>query len=847
VTTAPPIPPQLKRKDAAEQLGQSAIGSARLRLWLWRVTSQYGWFFLILKVFLVLALLGWLGALPPLWHTMVVGGFVIAAVSSFWRATRNFKGVSEQEARRAVERASALPHRPLTSLTDTPATPNPLWRIHRDTLALNLMKVKFRRPDFSGLRLNYSTLRITSWIVLIAALLIAWDDAPRRLRLAAAPQVEALLPHAVLDVWVSPPEYTGQPAFALAAEQGSASIPEGSTLNIRVTGGWFTPKVVWPDGTVKLTAEGEESYVATLAVKTPGELAVKQDGRTLASWQLRLLVDTPPQISFAKPPSKTDQDALRLDYTAIDDVGLSKLTAMLEPGTIAAEAPEATPLVLDLPLRQPPPQEATGFRFFDLTENPWSGTEVLITFTATDSKGQSAQSETKPFTLPERKFKNPIAKALIKMRKELTTRGMAARPELLSALNKLAGEAEDNYVGDWVGALALRVMMARLQLGPDPEKVAGLTRLMWDTALHFEDGGSQQSLRHLREAQQALEDALDKGADQAELNQLMQELQQALREHLDDLAQQQEQMPQEGDEQQQQESVTRDQLEQFLEQLQQMMENGQTEQAQQMLKQLQELMENLQNGQSGPKDEQLEQALRELEEIERQQREMTGQTEKNCENPGASGQPGDSQKQGQKPGQQGQPGEQQQAQPQPGENGQPGGQSQSGQDSQQSENEKGNGGGEGLQQSIPDLPLPGAQGELRDRLGSVIQEFNARGLETGEFEQGEDAMGRAEDKLFERDGQGALREQKQALEHLRQGMNDMQEQMAKGQQPRDPNSDPLGRKKGSTGSDTSKIEIPEQQDIDRARKVLEELRRRAGEYNRPQDERDYLDRLLKLF
>jgi hypothetical protein len=43
------------------------------------------------------------------------------------------------------------------------------------------------------------------------------------------------------------------------------------------------------------------------------------------------------------------------------------------------------------------------------------------------------------------------------------------------------------------------------------------------------------------------------------------------------------------------------------------------------------------------------------------------------------------------------------------------------------------------------------------------------------------------------------------------------------------------------------VKIPGATDLARARAILMELRRRAAEMNRPQSERDYLDRLLKAF
>ncbi|HEU4550898.1 MAG TPA: DUF4175 family protein, partial [Rhizomicrobium sp.] len=57
--------------------------------------------------------------------------------------------------------------------------------------------------------------------------------------------------------------------------------------------------------------------------------------------------------------------------------------------------------------------------------------------------------------------------------------------------------------------------------------------------------------------------------------------------------------------------------------------------------------------------------------------------------------------------------------------------------------------------------------------------------------------------------------------------------------------DPLGR--GNSPLGNSGVKIPGPDEIARAREILQELRRRAAEMNRPQQERDYLDRLLKAF
>jgi hypothetical protein len=58
-------------------------------------------------------------------------------------------------------------------------------------------------------------------------------------------------------------------------------------------------------------------------------------------------------------------------------------------------------------------------------------------------------------------------------------------------------------------------------------------------------------------------------------------------------------------------------------------------------------------------------------------------------------------------------------------------------------------------------------------------------------------------------------------------------------------SDPLGRSRLSRRPDPgNSVKVPGAIDAQRARRILEELRRRLGEADRPKDERDYLERLL---
>jgi Domain of unknown function (DUF4175) len=61
-------------------------------------------------------------------------------------------------------------------------------------------------------------------------------------------------------------------------------------------------------------------------------------------------------------------------------------------------------------------------------------------------------------------------------------------------------------------------------------------------------------------------------------------------------------------------------------------------------------------------------------------------------------------------------------------------------------------------------------------------------------------------------------------------------------------TDPLGRpRRGRDYGDDTTVQVPGEIDVQRARRILEELRKRFAEPQRPQIELDYIERLLKDF
>jgi len=88
----------------------------------------------------------------------------------------------------------------------------------------------------------------------------------------------------------------------------------------------------------------------------------------------------------------------------------------------------------------------------------------------------------------------------------------------------------------------------------------------------------------------------------------------------------------------------------------------------------------------------------------------------------------------------------------------------------------------------------------------------------------------------------------QAMQQRGYGADPGQQAGRNGRERADNDTDPLGRPRRHRGfNDDVTVKVPGEIDAQRARRILEELRKRYGEGNRPQLELDYIERLLQGF
>jgi uncharacterized protein (TIGR02302 family) len=633
-----------------------------------------------------------------------------------------------------------------------------------------------------------------------------------------------------LDLFVTPPTYTGRPPIYLTAGQvtpptngqpapGPIEIPVGSALVGRVSGGDAAPSLSLAGSKSDFAAIDGGSYELKAQITGGDRITVTQDGTVLGDWPVKVLPDAPPTIAFAQKPKPTERQALRLDAAATDDYGIATLTATvtLAPGAPAVLDP--TPLVIPLSVPGRWPREVKATSYQDLTPHPWAGQTVDIVLTATDAAGQSASTAPERVALPEREFHHPVARAIIDQRRILTLQ--PDQSESVAETLDTLSQRPDRYYDDKVVFLGLRTAARRLLFAQDDPAphVAALRDLLWDTALRIEDGDMSLAERSLRDAQQRLADALERGASDQEISQLSEELRRAMDRYLQAMAEQMQDKIRRGEMAETQvppdaQVMDRKQFQDMIDQMQRLSESGAKDQARQLLSQMQNMMENMHMGAVSQEQAQAQQRamnlMKDLQKLTNAQRQLLDQTFR-----------------------------QQQAQ-QGGDESDPSQQPQDGTPEQNAQ----------------------AQEALRKALGEMMRQLGDMGgdipMPLGRAER---AMKQAGDALGQGNPGGAVPSQTEALDQLQQGLQGLAQQMMEGmnaqpgttgraqQGQNSPGRDPLGRLGPGQGDpDTENgIKVPTQFDTERARAILDELRQRLDDRSRTPVERDYIQRLLRQF
>ncbi|MFN3077102.1 MAG: DUF4175 domain-containing protein [Alphaproteobacteria bacterium] len=778
------------------------------RLWraLWPLVCLLG-------LFVSLALLDGLPRLPGGLHAAILGLLGLALLAAGLRAHGMVVFPDRQDLIRRLE--SSTVHRPLTALEDFLATDDQdpatraFWHAHLVRMEAQARRLPIGLPRPGLAAVDPLGLRAAVLLLLVIAVTQSQGQRLERLGRALRPSFSTtnFVP-ATVRLWITPPPYTRLPPRSLedgpTGDQPAETpreVPEGSTVLALVTGAAGTPEMRLGERLVPFDTLGDASHRLETIIDRVEQLAVVQEGRTLARWNLRVVIDTPPEVAFLEAPKETSRWRLGLSYQVRDDYGVAGVSALIQ----RQGHPRETPLEVTLPLSTTRPRNLRETGYPDLTAHPWTGLPVSLRLSVRDDKGQIGLSDPVAARLPERVFSHPVARKIAENRQRLIT-SPETFTETLSPLDELSRHPED-FAGDPVVFLALRIAHDRLSNGASDDALVTVRDLLWQTALRVEDGAGAAAERALEEIEKELAETMADGTANGDmLGALLGRYREALDQYLQSLAQRlgpQADLPysllQPNGQVLHPEDIFRS-----LNRLRETYQAGARETAREMLRSLRQLTESLRNARV---PSELGPALKDMREMQERLKDILDRQQKLLEQTFRQHQ-----------------------------------------ESRRSAHRD-------RMRSLADR-----QEAIRETLGESLERLGALRMKVPEaLEQAEPAMRDAVDFLRKAAGRPAVEAQGMAVEALRQGAREALEGMMNrvlggGSGPlllpggglSGPGLDPLGRPGGNPDDGTA-LKIPDSAEMRGAREILDELRRRASDPDRPMPERDYLRRLLRQF
>lgn len=834
--------------------------------------------FIVISLFLILTLFHIWPLLSPLMHRLGLALFAMAFIGSFYPLF-SLRFPKESQALKRLDKNSTLPHQPAQAFKDK-LEPNlkaqsnkqteAIWLQFKNRLVEKIKLLKVRPPQPETYKQDPYALRMVLMLIVACGLFFQGGNVKSLIANAVTLPPMINTSNLRVDAWVTPPSYTGKAPILIAdggknakAESVASStnpndkkkgftVPQNSTLTIRINGSEAkhveieslnsllkSEKPETKKTSQSLNSEQTDNKNKTkefhIKLTENGPVKLTIDTIPLKDWRFEITPDNPPIIGLVELPVPAESRALKLKYRVADDYGVLEAKAHLkeifkkDKSAITLnnkeERPLGSPAEFPLNLKEQGTKSSEGTTYKDLTDHPWAGLPITLYLSAKDEGENTSNSPEINITLPEYEFTKPIAKNIIRLRKQLIM-APSESPLLSQKLNTILFNKKP-FEKDLTLYLGLKVAVTRLETAATRKEKEDLSKLLYQLARHAEDGDLSAAERELRAAQEELRKALQENSSNKDIQKSIEKLRKALQKYMQALSKQQKKQQAQNNPANQRNMDSKD-FEQMLKTIEELSKSGAKDLARQMLSQLQNMLENLQTGKNQNQQEQ-NRAAKNIEELgkilQQQQRLMDKTFEQNRKQNSQNADRKQSRQQNRQQGQQNQQ-----------HNGQPSGAHKLDQEQQALRKQ--------LQELMKKLKNS-KQGKGQPGKGN-------KGQNGSPLENADRAMQRAEELLKGKELGNALSQEGQALDQLRKGMEQMAEEMqgmsGKGGSQKAGGKDPLGRPQSSKGMDTSEsTKVPDKIDTQRAREILRNLQEKLSDPNRPAPEIDYIERLIKRF
>ncbi|MDF7674516.1 DUF4175 family protein [Acetobacteraceae bacterium ESL0709] len=481
--------------------------------------------------------------LPDALHALSELVILLACIGLFYYSHKHSSPPSSAQLDRLIEHSTLLSGHPLASLNDRPVAPRQalvskthlhIWHEYQRRLTDTLGPLKVRAPRFFR---NWQE-RIAALVIIlfyVIGLSLAGTHGLLRLKAGFIPGMDDdLVPLAPVQAWIIPPSFSKNTVQFLRAQNHKIEAPilQGSHFFAVITGGGSAPQLFGAI-LVKRQKLEDQSWKIEGLIRNNQTISLTMRGRTLASWQITMEKDLPPSIEWKnKPENPKNSWRTLISWRAHQSQGLKSLELVFTKAgqhPLSGYVPRSSHISLPLDGH---PSSSEGQVSLDLSTDPFAGDMVEAYLQATSLSGLTAKSSPQKITLAARPFHDPLARALIALRKRV----FLHEETQTQAFSELTLLSHLPMPLDIRAAFSQLLIEAKRNL---PEN--RLMDLLWFLALYSEDRSASGtdvalSMAEFRAAQQDVLHSIDKMAgkdafplaEQEELHKRLERLKKAL-------------------------------------------------------------------------------------------------------------------------------------------------------------------------------------------------------------------------------------------------------------------------------------------------------------------------------
>ncbi|MFU8899900.1 MAG: DUF4175 family protein, partial [Roseinatronobacter sp.] len=166
-----------------------------------------------------------------------------------------------------------------------------------------------------------------------------------------------------------------------------------------------------------------------------------------------MLSDAPPTVRLAGEMTREARGVMNQRFEASDDYGVVSGSAEIRLDLAAVERryglapePEArAPIEVDLPMPVAGARDDFAEVLIeDFSQHPWANMPVTIQLTVKDARDQAGQSAPREAVLPARRFFDPMAAAIVEMRRDLMWNRESA-PHVAQVLRAVSHRPDEGF------------------------------------------------------------------------------------------------------------------------------------------------------------------------------------------------------------------------------------------------------------------------------------------------------------------------------------------------------------------------------------------------------------------